>query len=473
MTGTVARHVVVIGGGVTGLATAYRLQDVAVTGSLSVTLVEAADRVGGWVRTDRWHDVLIEAGPDSFLATKPAAKVLALELGLGDELIGLRPGYEGAFVAWGGRCEPLPEGLSLIAPARLRPILATGLLSTRGKLRLALDLLVPPRRSEEDESLASFVRRRLGSEVYERIAQPLLAGIYAGDAERLSLLATFPHLRELERRYGSLIRGTRARHRSTDQAERSPFLSLRGGMRVLVDSLAAHLECIDRRTGSPATTLVPRGAGYRISLGCGEEIEADAVVVATPAHAAAQLLEPVDQELAQLLRGIPYASSATVTLVYHARDVAPVARGRGVVVPAAEGREVTAVTWVANKFEGRAPPHLAPVRVFLGRYGREAVLSVPDEALVDLARSELRALARLRAEPVHAVIHRLPHSMPQYLVGHLERLEAIERRLAQWPGLVLAGAAYRGVGLPDCVASAERAARATLARLECEIPVGK
>ncbi len=467
MAGAIARHIVVIGGGIAGLTAAYRLQAATLSAPLRITLVEATERLGGWVRTDRRGDILIEAGPDSFLAAKPAAKSLALELGLGDELIGLRQGYKGAFIACRGRLEPLPEGFSLMIPTRLRPLLTTGLLSIQGKLRLALDLVVAPRRDDGDESVAAFVRRRLGREAYERIAQPLLAGIYASDAERLSLLATFPQLRELELRYGSLIRGTLAR-RHTGQRGGSAFLTLRRGMGALIEGLVNQLDPVDLRLGETATALTGRQGSYRVRLSRGGELEADAVLVATPAYAAAELLEQLDPELSRLLCGIPYASSATVTLVYRARDVAPVARGRGVVVPAVEGRQVTAVTWVANKFEGRAPPDLAPVRVFLGRYGQEGILERPDDRLVELALEELHGLLGLRAEPLSAVVHRLPRSMPQYLVGHLDRLASIDERLARWPGLLLIGAAYRGVGVPDCIASAEQAARATLATLQIQ-----
>uniref|UniRef100_A0A831TIB7 Coproporphyrinogen III oxidase n=2 Tax=Thermorudis TaxID=1649508 RepID=A0A831TIB7_9BACT len=469
MAAALARHIAVIGGGIAGLAAAYRLQAAAASVPLRITLVEATDRLGGWVRTDRWGDVLVEAGPDSFLATKPAARALAIELGLGAELVGLRPGFESAFIARRGRLEPLPEGFSLMIPTRLRPLLTSGLLSKRGKLRLALDLLLPPRRDDEDESLAAFVRRRLGSEAYEWIAQPLLAGIYASDAEHLSLLATFPQLRELELRHGSLIRGALAQRRSRARSgSGSTFLTLRGGMGTLIEELVRRLHQVDVRLGDAASALSERRGGYRITLTSGHDLDADAVIIATPAYVTARLLEPLDRELTRLLEGIPYASTATVTLVYRACDVAPVARGRGVVVPVAEGREVTAVTWVANKFEGRAPPDLAPVRVFLGRYGREGILELPDDRLVELAREELRGLFGLRAEPLHAIVHRQARSIPQYLIGHLDRIKEIEARLAVHPGLFLIGAAYRGVGLPDCIAGAERAARSALSAFQLE-----
>lgn len=464
MTPTSADRVVVIGGGITGLAAAYRLQLALAGSGVCVTLLEAAPRLGGWICTERWNGVVIEAGPDSFLATKPAAERLVRELGLADQLVGLRPGFEGAWIAFRGRLEPLPEGFSMMVPTRIRPFLATRLLSPRGKLRAALDIVLPARTDERDESIAAFVRRRLGNEVYERIAQPLLAGIYAGDAEHLSLLATFPQFKDIERRHRSLILGTVART-ETRRPARSPFLTLRTGMQTLVDTLLGHLRAADVRTGDAVVALTSDGNRYRVTLAGGQQLDATAVVLATPAYEAARLAQPLDSELAQLLAGIPYASSAAVTLVYPSHQVSRVARGRGLVVPASEGRPVTAVTWVTNKLPDRAPPELAVVRVFLGRYGQDAVVEQEDAAFVRLALTELAAVTGLRADPLYARVHRHRCAMPQYLVGHLERVRAIDRRLSHLPGLALAGAAYRGVGIPDCIASAYRAADALLPRL--------
>lgn len=465
------QRAVVVGGGIAGLTAAYRLHRQAP--DLTVTLVESSPRLGGKILTEHPDGLVIEAGPDSFLSAKPAATQLCEELGLGDDLVGTSEAGGGTYILRDGRLEPLPEGISGLVPTRARPLLRSGLLSTRAKLRLGLEVVVPPRRGAGDESVAAFVRRRFGVEAYERMAQPLLSGIYAGDAEQLSLLATFPRLRESERTHGSLIRGMLAQRRAAAPRpagpaapRRSAFLSLRRGLAELTDTLADALDGADVRTGLAATAVAWRGDGrWALHLADGSVLAADALLLATPAWASADLLDELAAALAATLRGIPYTSTATITLAYRRADLGDLGAGRGFVIPRVEDRELTAVTWVTSKFPGRAPEDLALVRGFVGRAGREGAVALDDDDLVARMRRELREILGLGAEPVLARVYRWPRALPQYTLGHLERVAAIERHVAELPGLELLGSAYRGVGIPDCIQSGSDAAARALAHL--------
>ncbi len=461
--GSETARVVVIGGGITGLAAARAL---AGTPGVVVSLVEATDRLGGKILTERRDGFVLEAGPDSFLSQKPAALRLCEELGLGDRLVGTLEGGSGTFILREGRLEPLPEGITMLVPTKVRPLLGSRLLSTRAKLRLGLEWLIPPRPADGDESVATFVTRRFGREAFERMAQPLLSGIYAGDAEQLSLLATFPRLSETERRHGSLIRGMIAERRQAAPPTRgrrlSPFVSLRGGLGEMVEALAASLARVDLHLGTRAEALERRGEAYLVHLADGARLEAEAVVLATPAYAAADLLEPLDPALADTLRSIPYVSTATISLAYRASDVGRIGAGRGFVIPRVENRELTAVTWASSKFPDRAPEGSVLLRGFVGRAGREGAVDLPDDLLLRLVRAELREILGLDAEPTLARVYRWRRALPQYTLGHLDRLAAIDRALERLPGVALAGAAYRGVGIPDCIESGERAAREVL-----------
>ncbi|MFO7271125.1 MAG: protoporphyrinogen oxidase [Sphaerobacter thermophilus] len=464
-----AGRVAIIGGGIAGLAAAYRLRQA--DSGLALTLVEADTRLGGKIRTERMEGLVIEAGPDSFLASKPAAAALCEVLGLGDRIVSTTRESGGTYILHRGRLEPLPEGITMLVPTKVRPLLRSRLLSTRGKLRLATEYFRRPRLDDADESVASFVRRRFGDEVFDHMAQPLLSGIYAGDAEQLSLLATFPRLRETELRYGSLIRGMLAQRRAAPPPPpgggqpRGAFLSLRDGLGELIDALVASLDGIDWRVGVAAVAVEPVNGGWIVHLADGSAVAADAVLLATPAWATADLVAGIDEELAELLRGIPYVSTATISLAYRREDVGQVGVGRGFVIPRIEGRELTAVTWASSKFPHRAPEDLVLLRAFVGSAGREEAVDLPDDQLLDLVRRELREILGMDATPVLTYIHRWYRALPQYVLGHLERVEAIDRRLEQHPGLLLLGAAYRGVGIPDCIVSGERAAARALAYL--------
>jgi oxygen-dependent protoporphyrinogen oxidase len=469
-------HVVVLGGGITGLAAAHRLLQhrAEAASELRVTLVEAEDRLGGKIVTEQIDGFIIEGGPDSFLATKPRGIGLCEELGLGEhphlQLQGVRPQRRRAFVLWSGRLHDLPEGLTGLVPTRLAPLARSSLLSPLGKARVALDYVLPVRRAEGDESLGRFIRRRLGREAWERLVEPLMAGIYAADGDQLSLGATFPQLREAERKYGGLIKGVLASRRlgpSPISAPRSPFLTPVEGLGALVSTLETQLRDGDVTLvlGDPVTAVTPAGSGFEIRLATGDAIQADTVIVATPAYAAADLLAGLDPVLASELAAIPHASTAIVTLAYRREEIRHPLEGHGYVIPRAERSPILACTWSSRKWLGRAPDGWELIRVFIGRAGQEQVLAADDESLVALAVQEVAARLGVTAPASLNRVHRWSHGMPQYLLGHPQRVARIQTRQSEHAGLYLAGNAFHGVGLPDCIASGERAADAAAAHL--------
>ena len=450
-------RVAVIGGGIAGLAAARRLE--ALAPGAAVSLVERDVVLGGKIRTDRLDGFVVETAPDSFLSRKERGVGLCRELGLGDELIARRPEHRGSFVRRGDELHPLPEGLTGMIPTSLDALETTELLSAQGKVRFAAEADVPPSDGVEDESVAAFVSRRFGREAYDGLVEPLMTGIYGGDGEQLSLRATFPQLRAIEREHGSLLRGLTA----TSPGDAPPFLSLRGGMDVLVDALRGGFERTEVLAGRGAERVTRDESGYRVGLSDDEALAVDGVVMATPAHVTAELLAELDPELAAIHAEIPYASSVVVSLGYSRADVVPL-DGYGYVVPRAEGGDVLACTWSSQKWEHRAPEECVLVRVYLGRFGERDVTSDTDDELVAGGRGEIAFLG-VSARPVLTCVHRWPLGMPQYVVGHPDRLERIDSALAGHPGLALAGAAYRGVGIPDCIASGEAAAEGVVRAL--------
>jgi oxygen-dependent protoporphyrinogen oxidase len=459
---------VVVGGGITGLAAAYRAAELARARgrALELTLVEARDRLGGTIATERAGGFLVEAGPDSFLSEKPWALALCRRLGVEERLAPTDDRHRKVFVWRAGRLQPLPDGFQLLAPTRLAPFLASGLFSWPGKLRMALDLVLP-RGIADDESLGSFVRRRLGREALERVAQPLVAGIYTADPDDLSLTATMPRFAELEKRERSIILGLWRASRgalpaSTSGARWSLFVTFRDGMEALVESLAERLAPGAVLLKHRVAGVERHGDRWRVATAEGVDLEADRVVVATESHAAARMLRYVDPALATLLAEIPYASSATVTLGYRRTDVPHPLDGFGFVVPRTEGHALLACTFSSVKYPGRAPEGDVLLRCFVGGALNETVLERDDAGLVRLARDELRQAMAIAAEPLLTRVFRWPKAMPQYHVGHLARVETIERVVGSLPGLDLAGGAYRGVGIADCVRSGEAAAERAL-----------
>jgi oxygen-dependent protoporphyrinogen oxidase len=458
-------RVVVVGGGLAGLAAAHRLVELArdERRPLDLVVLEAAGRLGGTIRTEQADGFLLEAGADSFISEKPWALALAERIGLGPRLGRTDDRFRRTYVVRGGRLRPLPEGFLLLAPTRVWPVLASRVFSWRGKLRLGLDLVLPRRPDAGDESLGSFVRRRLGREALERLAQPLVGGIYTADPDRLSLAATMPRFLALERVHRSLILGLR---RSAPSAETagvsgarwSLFVTLAGGMEELVMALAARLPAGAVRLGTAARAIAQIPDGWRVELRDGPPLHADGVVLAGPAPAMARVVGDVDAQLARLLGGIAYASSATVTLAYPRGAIRHALDGFGFVVPRVERRAVLACTFSSVKYPGRAPDGYALLRVFVGGALQAELLARDDPALIRLAHDEVTGLLRITGTPVLSRVCRHSDAMPQYEVGHLDRVAAIESRLDTVPGLVAAGAAYRGVGIADCVHSGETAA---------------
>ena len=462
--------VVIIGGGISGLTAAYFLAErhrTERTPPIACTLIEAAPRLGGKIVTERAQGFILEGGPDSFLAQKPWGVELCRRLGLDSQLMGTNPMRRRTFVLSEGRLRELPEGMSMGLPRKVGPFVRSGVLSWKGKMRLAAELFIPPRQGNQDESLGSFFRRRLGSEALDRLIEPLLTGIYTGDADRLSLLATFPRFREMELQHGSLLRSILAANRQkcsgSETAIETPFVTLRNGLGDLVEALAANLQKTTVLAGRRAVEVRPgEKQGYAVRLDDDRWLSAQALILAAPAYDAASLLTPLDRRLADELQNIPYASSLTVSLGFDKQGLAHPLDGYGFVVPRVERRPLIAATWTSSKWDGRAPEGTVLLRAYLGGTGREAMMDRTDAELIQIVREEFRALLGIEQSPILARVYRWPRAMPQYEVGHLRRLEVIDELAGRWPGLFLAGAGYRGVGLPDCIRDGMAAAENVL-----------
>jgi oxygen-dependent protoporphyrinogen oxidase len=475
--GTAAtKQVVIIGGGISGLAAAFFTREQAARRGLpaQVVLLEEQARLGGLIETVYRDGFLIECGPDSFITDKPWALSLARELELEPEMVGTREENRRAYVVRGGRLVEIPPGFLLLGPARLGPLFTSPILSLFGKLRAGFDLLLPRAFAGADESVASFVTRRFGREAFERLAQPLTSAIYGVAPERLSLKATFPRFFELEQTHRSVILGlgaiARARSTSANDASGARlglFVSFKHGMATMVEALARALgDCA--RLRARAVALEREGPRWRVELGApaapgaGQAIAADAVVIATPAYETARLLKPHAPRAAKLLEEISYGSSALVTLAYRAADIPVVLRGSGFVVPRVEGRRIAACTFSSLKFPARAPADYVLTRVFMDRGAGAEPRTLDDAEMGHAAHAELEELLAVRATPRFCHVKRHDRAMPQYVVGHLERVDAIEDEIEGLRGLRLSGAAYRGVGMPDCVHSGEVAAQGVL-----------
>lgn len=464
-------HFVIVGGGIAGLAAAHRLVELSRERELPLrfTLLEASGRIGGVIGTERRGDFLLELGPDSFISEKPWALALCRRIGLEPELIGTRDQYRATFVVRNGKLEPLPEGFMLLAPTKFGPLLRSRLFSWPGKLRMALDLVLPRAGQRDDESLGSFVRRRLGREALEQVVQPLVGGIYTADPEGLSLAATMPRFLQMEREHRSVIyamwRAARSQPHEAKQASGarwSLFVTLRNGMQQFVDTLTPRLSPGEVRYGVSVATLHHTDGQWTVVCEDGSTLHAEGVVLATPAFQSARIVREQSPQLASLLSTITYSSAATVNLAYRRDQVPHPLNGFGFVVPHLERRAIIAGSFSSVKYTGRAPADQVLLRAFVGGSLQPELFTLDDQAMEQTVRREFALLLGIRAMPLFSRIARYPRSMPQYFVGHLKLVDQIEQHLSCHPGLALAGNAYRGVGIADCVRSGEAAAEAVV-----------
>jgi oxygen-dependent protoporphyrinogen oxidase len=480
-------RVAIIGGGIAGMTAAYELEKIRSAGAaVDYTLFEAGNRLGGVLDSCTVDGTVLERGPDSFLTEKPAAAELCRELGLGGELVPSNDAERKTWIVVRNRLVALPDGLMFLVPTKLIPTALTPLFSLATKVRMGLELLHPPRPSVEDESVAALVKRHFGSEAVDRLADPLLSGIFGGDASQLSARTVLPRLVEMEQEYGSLTRGMLAAHakmraRAQEMARKkgaSPglaqggnrppaprgiFTSLRGGLQQLIDAVSSRLDPASVRLRTPVTGLEKTASGWMVEAG-GQRQAFDSVILATPAWVCGALLAPVDAALGEELAGIPYSSSITVNLIFDESKLGRLPDGFGFLVPASEGRAMLACTFVHRKFLGRTTPGKAVMRAFLGGMNNEALLAQTDDALVATVRRELgeilgKAVIDPAVEPEHAQVARWRRAMAQYAVGHQKRMQRIAGRVTALPGLRLAGNAYDGIGIPDCIRLGRTAAR--------------
>jgi len=466
--------IVIIGGGIAGLSAAYYAKKKAPEAQVAV--IESDSRWGGKITTDRVDfddgQFIIEGGPDTFLATKPWGVALCKELGLGERLHGTNPNQKNTYVLHRNKLEPLPDGLAMMIPTNIQAILKTRLVSWFGKARMGFDFILPRKAVNGDESLGAFVSRRFGREAYENLIEPLMSGIYAGDGDQLSLSSTFPYLRDLEIRYGSLARGAIQMRKQSNgksvQGSRSAFLTPTTGLAEIVEAIISFLETNGAtfRLNTRASRISNINSRYSVELESGEVLQADSVILATPAFISGTLLASFDPTLAYDLKSIPYASTATVSLAYGQNNLPRELDGYGYVIPRHEGRRALACTWTSTKFPHRAPNGYVLVRIFVGRAGQDIPWNEND--LLALAKEELKLTLGITAEPLLHRVFMWENAMPQYNLGHPEILNRIDAALEKHPRLALAGNGYRGIGIPDCIHSGKLAVNKVLENRQVE-----
>ncbi len=451
------KKVIIIGGGISGLSTAYFLQEQSKKNNvpIKIRLIEASPRLGGKITSEQVDGFVIEGGPDSFITQKKWGMELIQQLGLTERLVQTHPVEKSVYILSEGKLIPMPQGFNLMVPGQLLPFALSPLISLFGKMRMGLDLFIPKKKSSEDESIGAFVRRRLGEEAVQLFAEPILAGIFAGNADKLSMKAAFPQFAMLEQAHGSLIKGMLKRKQGAAQKGQptpkwSLFVTLEEGLSSIVTELKNKLDHVEMDIGKPVTSVSPTQPGYEVGTGS-EKQHADALVITTPTYKTAEWIEEWDMPLCALLQKIDYVSTATVSLGFRIKDVPHPLNGFGFVVPRKEGSAIMASTWSSTKFPGRAPKDHVLIRVFMGGAYRQDITNQTDEALIATVRKELQTILGIKADPVVARAFRWQKANPQYYVGHLDLVSKIESACQQHSGLFLTGAAYRGVGIPDCI----------------------
>ncbi len=474
------KRIAVIGAGVSGLASATAIERAKQAGAdVEFTLFESSQRLGGVMVTEQIDGCLIEAGPDSFLSEKTYGADFCKTFGLGDQIIGSNDDERITYILIKNRLVPMPDGLMFMVPTKILPTITTRLFTWGTKIKMGLELFAkPPANGGKDESVADLVRRHYGQEVVDRLADPLLSGVYGGDAASLSVNAVLPRFADMERKYGSLSRGMLAARAKMAEVTkkmgpgykpRPLFSSLRNGMQQLVDAVAAFLPSRSIRLGVKIQKIACEADGWTVTAE--EQTEHyDGLIIATPAHAAGKLLAPLNDTLASELNSVSYSSSVTVALGYDRKDLADMPPGFGFLVPKAENRRIRALTFVHNKFPHRAPEDKGILRVFLGGLSDQSVLGLTDSEILSTVQRELNEILGLNAEPRFERVYRWHQAMAQYGPGHLDRVKRIRQEVAATPNFALAGNAYQGIGVPDCIASGLLAANSLLDQLSLPKP---
>ena len=463
------KRAIVIGGGITGLAAAYRLKNEAKKRNipLDIKILEASNRVGGVIQTEHRDGFVIEHGPDAFISTKPWAKTLCEEIGIEEHFIGTNPKVRRSFVVRNRKLIPVPEGFYMMAPGSFLPFIKTPIFSLKGKLRILLDLFISPQENPDDESVADFVRRRLGNEAFERMAQPMIGGIYTSDAENLSLKATFPRFLEMEREHGSIIKALINQKKKASQTSRdtsgprySLFLSFTNGMQTLVDTLTEKLSaCIQLNTTVKTIHQNDCDATWQVVLENGTTVETELLCIALPAPRTSQIINNIFPTIAEKLNTIPYTSSTTINMAFRREDIVHPLNGMGFVVPMKEQLNLIGCSFSSVKFENRAPAENVLLRVFVGE---NTTQNLDMDETVSLAIKDVSDLLGIKTGPIFTVVSQHTQSMAQYLVGHQSNISDIQTLIKNTKGITLAGNAYTGIGIPDCIHSGEQAAQSLI-----------
>ena len=464
------KRIAIVGGGISGLSAAYTLEEKRQSGTpVEYVLFESSPRLGGVLVTDHVDGCIVEAGPDSFLTEKPWAADLCGKIGLGDQLIGSNDSERKTYILARGKLVVMPDGLMFMVPTKILPTVFSPLFSVRTKMRMAAEWFHPPRKATEDETVAQMVERHYGSEMVDLLADPLLSGVYGGEASQLSIRAVLPRFADMESKHGSLgramLRVSREARRKMGAVAKAPpplFSSLKEGMQQMVDALVVRLDANSLKRSAPVQSVIRQNNGWTVCAGYQTD-HFDAVIIATPAQAASSVLEAADGNLSLELAEINYSSSVTVTLGYDEKVRGSLPPGFGFLVPRSAGHRMLAATFVHNKFPHRAPDNRALVRCFLGGARDEQILQSTEQEILEIVRRELRQIVALNAEPLFARVYKWKAAMAQYSVGHLERLQRIETLRQNLQGLALAGNGYNGIGVPDCVRSGAEAAGKILA----------
>ncbi len=468
------KRITIIGGGIAGLSAAYALEQEADNKGIDIQidLIEKQERMGGNIVTDYIDNFIVEGGPDCVFSDKPSALQLCHKLELDRELLKTNEEKKGTYVYWDGRLHDLPEGVVLMIPTMIMPILLSSLITIPGKLRMALEPFVPKRTNPSEETLDQFVTRRLGRELLDKIAEPLVAGIHAGNPKTMSVKASFPRFVDLEQKYGSLIKGMLSRKKEmlSMMKKKKPkytmFMTLKSGLQSLPLAIEKELKKTRIHANSEVSSVKQKPYGYEINLKKGKSIPCDSTIIATPSYITAPLVKEINQSLTEKLIGIPYVSTATVSLAYSSADLKQVPKGFGFIVPKISKRKIMAVTYTSNKFSHRAPDGSVLLRCFVGGAQNENLVFLDDKEMIQMVRNELKDIIGIDLKPIFTKIYRWEKSMPQYIVGHIDRVKKIEELVSDCPGLFLTGSAYNGIGISDCISNSHKAAESAIKFLQ-------